>query len=96
MGLFGRGKINDPYNTLGAASPAPKTAKRPASPEKRKPRDAAQVARIKAYTDSVAANYKAGYPLPESTQAYRALTRSDCAILWRPDCPEANDPTRRP
>jgi hypothetical protein len=62
--------------------------------------------RIRAYqaavADTLAKDAKKEYDeefgaaVNASGQAYRNLTRSDAAALWRPDCPEAQDPARRP
>lgn len=77
-----------PATPKGASAPAP--AKNPPAKQ-----GAADNERIRRYREVVAANKAAGRPLSDGS-AYRALTRSDCAQLWNPDCPEASDPARRP
>jgi hypothetical protein len=96
--MFGKDRIIDPYNTMGTSSPRMDDGKRflrNLEAAARKAPDKESRKRIDAYRDSVAANYAAGYPVGDGS-AYRNLTRSDCALVWRPGCPEANDPSRRP
>lgn len=96
--MFGKDRIIDPYNTMGTSSSRmsddDKRFLKNLDAAARKAPDNESRKRIEAYRKSCAANFEAGYPV-SSTDAYRNLTRSDCARVWRPDCPEANDPSRR-
>jgi hypothetical protein len=104
--MFGKIRINDPYNTMGSFGPSmndpesKRVLKRLADAAKNAP-DGESRKRIEAYRKSVEAAYKdfpgviAGTNQAASSEPYRNLTRSDCALIWRPDCPEVNDPERR-
>jgi hypothetical protein len=97
-------RINDPYNTMGSSQPQVNqmrrnTLKRLAEAVKNAP-DEESRKRIEAYRKGVKANFESGFPVDDNgvnraAEPYRNLTRSDCARIWRPDCPEAKDPNRR-
>jgi hypothetical protein len=101
--MFGREKINDPYNTMGTSSSGmddedkrfvenlENAARTASGKESRK--------RISAYRAAVKGNCSraghGGSRNKDVAATYRSLTRSDCAHIWYPDCPESNDPGRR-
>lgn len=97
--MFGKDQINDPYNTMGTSSrqvsDREKKFLKNLDNAVRTAPDKESRKRIEAYRKAVADNYAAGHPVGDSS-TYRNLTRSDCAHIWRPGCPEANDSSRRP